>query len=211
MEQKNNFRRKDLFQALVNKIYLMIIMNVAFVLFCIPIVTIVPAFDSFVEIISDFDSENNSFLFYLRQFMQKTRKNFIRSYQLNIIPILLLVIFWVDLRIINALNVSSKVLLVLNILAFTLEIFLFAVYLLGYFLFKKNELQSVREFFKEIISILNYPILFLMMSATLYFSFVGLLRFPSMILFLSVSVPLFVANWLVELLLRKKRTLSEEK
>ncbi len=184
------------FQIYFRKFWNLIILNMIYVLFCLPIVTIGPATAGMTKILRNYAREEHAFLW--GDFIETFKKNFKQSFLFSLIDGAILLFLAFDLRVVMLLmGTANKMMLTISLAAilFTITVYFFMRYYIYSMmitfrltlrqLFKNAFIFCWAAFFKNLlltVIILGLTalmifkaniILLLFLLITLYFSTIG--------------------------------------
>ncbi len=194
-KEENTPRFLQFFQILGRKFWYLIVLNMLYVVFCLPIVTIGPATAGLTKVLRNFAREEPAFLW--GDFIEAFKKNFRQAFLYSLLDLLILAILLLDLMAVA--NVPNKILMIVSLAAilFTLTVYIFMRYyiynmmvtfhLTLWQLLKNAFIFCWASFFRNLlltivvggvlylmIQYLSLPLL-LFVLVFLYFSFSGLL------------------------------------
>lgn len=194
---------KNTFERMVLWMYQMIILNIIWFLFSLPLVTIVPSTDTLFEIMPRVQAQNVEIRSTYNLFWSSFKKNFKQSYKRNWPILVIFFVFVFDFKFFNLVQSSSIYLLIIKFLIYTIAIFGFTLFMLGYSWTKLHRIDTFRAEMEGIKVALKNPIVVLTFIAISFFIEVLLMRFHTLQYFFSASSLVWLATRLVQLVMRR--------
>lgn len=182
----------------------MAVLNVSWLLFSLPIVTLVPATDAAFELLNCWEEEGPTESVF-RLFAHTFKKNFTHSYKFGLPVLLITLIFILDILFLSSQTIPEAGFQVLKYAVYTLFVVFVVGVLYGYPLWKKIQKNTLQTFLMGIMLAVGHPVI----SLGLVVSLVGLLfiflKWPAMIFFFLFSAPAWLGTKAVSLALEKNR------
>lgn len=162
------------------------ILNLTWLLFSLPIVTLIPATDAVFEVVNEWkEDEKPESIF--KQFKYYFRKNFKRSFKLGLPIFIVVMIVLADIYFLSSLSLTVTWFQIFKYAFYTLMILIFLTILYAYPLSKRSGLRSFRVFLMGLMLMVGNPkvtiaLLIMLIAFVLFFSW-----FPAMLFFLPMS------------------------
>lgn len=164
----------------------MAILNLTWLLFSLPIITIIPATDALFNVIHDWEAETPSEpIFHL--FTQSFKKNFKHSYKFGLPMFLIAAIFVLDIVFLSMQTIPDAWFQLFKYALYTLSILFLLGALFSYPLSKRIQTTPLRTFLSGLMLAIGHPIISLGLLLSLIIILFILLRWPALLFFFSVS------------------------
>lgn len=162
------------------------ILNLSWLLFSLPLVTLVPATDTVFEVVNQWKKEGKPrevFTFFRHTF----KKNFKQSYRFGLPILIVLLVIVVDIYFLSQLKLTATWFQIFKYAFYTLSLIILLTILYAYPLSKKLRNTSAKIFIASfMLAIGNIKITLAILITIIAFLFF-LTWFPAMILFVSMS------------------------
>lgn len=162
------------------------ILNLTWLLFSLPIVTLIPATDAVFEVVNEWkEDEKPESIF--KQFKYYFRKNFKRSFKLGLPIFIVVMIVLADIYFLSSLSLTVTWFQIFKYAFYTLMVLIFLAILYAYPLAKRTGIRSFRIFLMGLMLMVGNPkvtisLLIMLIAFVLFFSW-----FPAMLFFLPMS------------------------
>ncbi|WP_028273717.1 YesL family protein [Atopococcus tabaci] len=182
----------------------MAVLNVSWLLFSLPVLTVVPATDTAFELLNCWEEEGPTQSVF-RLFAQTFKKNFTRSYKFGLPMLVIAIIFILDILFLSSQSIPEAGFQVLKYAVYTLFVVFVVGLLYGYPLLKKIQKNTLQTFLMGIMLAVAHPIISLGLLISLIGLFFIFLKWPAVIFFFSFSAPAWLGTKAVSLALEKNR------
>ena len=193
------------FQIYFRKVWNLILLNMLYVLFCFPIVTIGPATAGLTKVLRNYAREEHAFLW--GDFFEAFKKNFKQAFLYSLFEGIVITFLILDLLMVS--NVTNQVMVVLSLAAIFLTITVIAF--MHYYIY--NMMVTFRLSFKQLLknafifcwagfwrNLFTTVIIIGVTIATIYLNIIGVLF---VLMFLYFSFCGFLINFMVNPLIKK--------
>lgn len=163
-----------------------VILNLCWLLFSLPLITIIPATDVVFEMIYQWKTtEKPKEIF--KEFKFNFLKHFKKSYRLDLPILIVLLIIGIDVYFLNRLTIDTAWFQILKYAFYTLAVMVLLTVLFSYCLSKVLENTSFQIFLIGFLLLIGKPIITLAVVASLLLMIIIISIFPSMLFFISMS------------------------
>lgn len=162
------------------------ILNLSWLLFSLPIVTLIPATDAVFEVVNEWKEDKKPESIF-KQFKYYFRENFKQSFKLGLPIFIVVMIVIADLYFLSSLSLTVTWFQIFKYAFYTLMVLIFLTILYAYPLAKRTGLRSFRIFLMGLMLMVGNPkvtisLLIMLIAFVLFFSW-----FPAMLFFLPMS------------------------
>lgn len=162
------------------------ILNLSWLLFSLPIVTLIPATDAVFEVVNEW-KENKKPESVYKQFKYYFRKNLKQSFKLGLPVFIVVIIVIADFYFLGSLTFTTTWFQIFKYAFYTLMVLIFLTILYTYPLSKRTGIHSYRIFLMGFMLMVGNPkvtiaLLIMLVAFVLFFSW-----FPAMLFFLPMS------------------------
>lgn len=180
----------------------MAILNLAWLLFSLPIVTIIPATDALFDVLHDWEVETPSeSIFHL--FTQSFKKNFKHSYKFGLPIFLIAAIFVLDIVFLSMQTIPDAWFQLFKYALYTLSVLFLVGVLFGYPLSKRIQTTTPRTFLMGLMMAVGHPLISVGLLISLVVICFVLLRWPALLFFFSASGIAWISTKAVSLAVQK--------
>lgn len=165
----------------------MAILNLSWILFSLPVVTIIPATDALFNVMNQLEEERVPTESVFQLFRSSFKREFKSSYAFGLPAAAVGLVFIVDTIFLNAVNDSAAWFQLFKYALYTLFVLFLIGVLFSYPLSKRVKEKPVRQFLMGLMLAVGNPLISLGMMASLVALIVVFLYWPAMIFFFSVS------------------------
>lgn len=180
------------------------ILNLCWLFFSLPIITIIPATNALYEVLNTRKvSETQTGIF--AEYKHHFKESIWKSYKWGLPILLVAIVIIVDIMILNSQQSTSGAWQIFTYAFYTLAILLVLIVLYAYPLSKRLASQSYRMFFLSLLMLVGHPLIligFLISIAGIVLIF---WFFPSMMFFALISWPAWFSQRVVDRILEKNR------
>jgi len=190
------------------------ILNLFWILFSLPIITIIPATDAVFEVLTQWEENNGpttSFKKSFKQYKSYFKKNFWKSYKRGLFYVVIAIILFVDIQFLNAQTVSSNWFQVFKYVIYVLTAIFSIMMTFGYPLSKKSNLNMLKNLLTALIMTVKYPIITLGVIGILVLFIIIFSIWPAYLFFFSFTGIAWTATKAVAMMLDKIKEEREEK
>ncbi|MEG0614902.1 MAG: DUF624 domain-containing protein [Oscillospiraceae bacterium] len=186
------------FEIFFRKFWKLIQINLLYLAFCIPVVTIGPATAGLVKVLRNYSQEKNAFIW--GDFFETFKKEFKRSFVIGLIDIAIIVLLYFCAQVYPTLAATNKVFILPFILSLSLGLVIMMMHFYIYLLIVSVDLSfkdTIKNAFILTFAGMKSNILTLLFSAILVVGTVALSLFVSPLFSLLFIVILVATIWLI--------------
>lgn len=182
------------------------ILNLLWVVFSLPIITIIPVTDALFEVLGKEQLDGSL----AKSFVVSFKKNFRKSFKLGI-P-LFAVFFILAIDVFFLLNTSSTemAIVVIKAVIFSVVLFVFISLLMGYTLSKQKNIDEYRVFYYGFMYTIKNPIISFLILDGLFFLVVLIKNWPILSIFFMMSVIAWMFNKGVSIIIQRELEIQKE-
>lgn len=180
------------------------LLNLCWLLFSLPLVTIIPATDAVFDVVHEWESVGKSTSVF-QQFKAAFKTNFKRSFKVGLPMFIVIFIVLIDIYFLNQLSITSMWFQVLKYAFYTFSALIFLSILYVYPLMKQTGENHIRVFVMGVFLAIGNPLTTLgIIAALLILGFIFLL-WPGMLFFFGVSGIAYVMTKAVSHVVQKNQ------